>query len=344
MRNGREKEAPSVRSIASTLGLSPATVSLALNGRKPTSYVSIATRQQVWKAAAEMGYPLDRLRSRRALIDRAGIFTLSSRNSVYSASVLEICRALNEHRVQVLVHSLRSNREAYTMTADLYKRQEIDAAVFVGSRDEMPSLDINSVFVGEVPDDAKVWQVRTDNEGGGRYVGEHLWSLGHRSVAYITSTLPNSVGERRLSGFRAYFEEHGGSIPAENVLHTDIDSESALRQDVVSLLERNSQSESPVTAIFCYNDWVAGMVLKLLRYYGKRIPEEISVVGFDDGVYAELLDPPLTTIQNPFTQMGSMAAELLLQQVETPDAEPRVLVARCRLIGRQSCGPAPLTS
>jgi len=74
------------------------------------------------------------------------------------------------------------------------------------------------------------------------------------------------------------------------------------------------------------------------------VPEDISVVGFDDGIYAELLDVPLTTVHHPFDTLGSQAAELLLEQAESNDPTPRVLVTRCRLVGRQSCSPITQTN
>lgn len=331
----------SVRSIAQYLGLSPATVSLALNGRRPTSFVSPATRRQVWAAAKELGYPIDRLRSQRPLLERVALFLPTGPNPVYSQTALVLCRDLSQHRVQVITHLSRTHREAGQIAHDLHRRQEIDAAVFIGSREDLASREVPSVFVGEVPVGAGVWQVRADNEGGGRSVGEYLWSLGHRSVAVVMPARPNPAGELRLQGLETYWSEQGMTIRPENVLRIDVPTASDfdLREMVIAFLGRDRETPDPVTAVFCFNDWAAGRVLKVLRGYGIRVPEEMSVVGFDDSIYAELLDPPLTTVSNPFDMLGAMAAELLLEQAENTDAPPRVLVAPCRLIGRQSCAP-----
>lgn len=329
----------SVRLIAKRLGLSAATVSLALNGRRPTGFVSASTRKQVWMAAEEMGYSLDRLRARRPLLERTAVFMKVGPNPVYSETVLHLCRALTQRNVQVLTHLMRSDQEIYAAARELFRRHEIDAAVFIGSRQEMPSLDLPCVFIGEVPTGIPVWQVRADNEGGGRSVGEYLWSLGHRSVATILPDQGFLAGERRLQGLRAYWKEQGRDLSTRKILRVDITAEAPLRALVTEFLQQDRQTAEPATAFFCFNDWVAGMLLKVLRSLGVRVPEEMSVVGFDDSIYAGLLDPPLTTVHNPFNELGSLGAELLLEQVEAPDAQPRVLVAHCSLIVRQSCMP-----
>ncbi|MCW3062632.1 MAG: LacI family transcriptional regulator [Capsulimonas sp.] len=331
----------SVRSIAQHLGLSPATVSLVLNGRRPTSFVSVATRKQVWAAAKELGYPMERLRSTRPLLERVSVFVHAGPNPVYSETVLEICRVLNTHQVQVFIRTVRSDQEATTAAREMYARQEIDAAIFVGSRQEITPLDAPSVFVGEVPPDAHVWQVRADNEGGGRSVGEYLWSLGHRSIGAIVPGRVNLAGERRLAGLRACWEEHGKVIPEDNVLRCDPNetSDATLDGKFSEFLIRNRSSDHPVTAFFCFNDWVAGSALKILRGQGVKVPEEISVVGFDDSIYTELLDPPLTTVHNSFDALGAAGANLLLEMAGNPTTEPRVVVVPCRLVCRQSCLP-----
>jgi len=336
----QETEKISVRSIAQHLGLSPATVSLALNGRRPTSFVSPETCRQVWAAAKELGYPLDRLRSQRPLLNRVAVFLPTGPNPVFSESALMLCRDLGLRRVQVIVNLSRTHREAGIAAQDLYRRQEIDAAVFIGSRDEIVPGEVPSVFIGEVPDNASVWQVRADNEGGGRSVAEYLWAHGHRSIAAVMPASANLVGARRMAGLTTYWEEQGAQISADRVLRIDVvtASEADLRELIVEFLTKDQATSSPATAMFCYNDWVAGKVLKVLRSHGISVPEQMSVVGFDDSIYAELFDPPLTTVHTSFDTLGSLAAELVLEQAEDLNATPRVVVAPCRLIGRQSCG------
>ena len=338
----KREQKTSVRSIAQHLGLSPATVSLALNGRRPTGFVSAATRKQVWEAAEQMGYPLERLRSTRPLLDRVGVFMAAGPNPVYSETVLELCRALNLQRIQALTYLVWSQREAYTMTRELHRKNEIDAAVFIGSRDEVITLDFPTVFVGEVPPGEHIWQVRIDNEGAGRRVGEHLWSLGHRSIAMLLPDRMNMAGELRLQGLQSYWAGQSEGSAASHVPQMEpvMNSDDAFRKVIAESLESQSQSTAPVTALYCFNDWMAGKTLKILREMKIGVPEQMSVVGFDDSIYAELLDPPLTTMHTPFDRLGSLAAELLLEQGRKPAAEPRTVVAPCWLVERLSSAKA----
>ena len=329
----------SVRIIAQHLNLSAATVSLALNGRKPTGFVSLATRKQVLDAAKELGYPLERLRARRPILERVAAFMHAGPNPLYSETVLHLCQTLNQNRVQVLTHLTRTEREANIIAWNLYQRQEIDGAVFVGSRTEMPHSEIPSVFIGEVPSEAHVWQVRIDNEGAARRVGEYLWAMGHRSVALLAPARTNLAWERRLLGIRSCWAEQGKDLPESRILRVEGETnlETTLRDALAQFLAADRQTGDPATAFFCFNDWFAGTALKVLRGLGVRVPQDISVVGFDDGIYAELLDPPLTTVHHPFDALGRLAADLMLEQAETPGGESRVIVTHCRLVGRQSC-------
>jgi len=337
----QSKEKISVRSIAKHLGLSPATVSLALNGSRPTSFVSQATRKQVWDAAKEMGYPMDRLRSTRTPLERVAVIMPGGPNPVYSETALAVCHTLNRNRVQVLTHVTLSDSEANNAIKELLRRQEIDAAVFIGSRTILPDVSIPTVFVGEVPEDSNVWQVRPDNEGGGRSVGEYLWSLGHRSIAVMLNKRFSLAADRRLQGLRAYWEEQGESFQDRWVVHVDpiTSSQSEFRDSVTRFITEDRKSPNPVTAIFCFNDWGAAFLLKELRGQGIRVPEDMSVIGFDDSIYAELLDPPLTTVKHPFATLGELSAQMLLEQADKPSDAPRSVVARCQLIIRKSCAP-----
>lgn len=342
-RDHTDEPKTSVRIIAQHLNLSAATVSLALNGRKPTGYVSLATRKQVLDAAKELGYPLERLRARRPVLERVAAFMHAGPNPLYSETVLHLCRTLNQNRVQVLTYLTRTEQEANKIAWDLYQRQEIDGAVFVGSRTEMPHSEIPSVFIGEVPSEAHVWQVRIDNEGAARRAGEYLWALGHRSVALLAPARANLAWERRLLGIRAFWAEKGQNLSESRILRVEgeMNLETTLRDEFTRFLAADRQMGDPATALFCFNDWFAGTALKVLRGLGVRVPQDISVVGFDDSLYAELLDPPLTTVHNPFDILGSLAADLMLEQAEAPGAEARTSVTRCRLIGRQSTAPPP---
>jgi LacI family transcriptional regulator len=343
----KEKDT-TIRALAGRLNISPSTVSLALNGRRPTGFVSASTRQQVWRAAEEMGYPMEKLRSRRPLLERVGIFA-RTHNTVYAESLLELCRVLNNRGVEVVIHAVETEFESVAAAKELIHKREVDGAVFVGSRRShsdvlSPDLleSLPSVYIGEVHDGANVWQVRPDNEGGGRAIAEHLWSQGHRNIAVFSSVNDQFVSRRRQQGIYSVWERSGMPLTEENTLLVDSFSWNGVEETITRFVGKNRalSKEERITAIFCYNDWNAGQVLRILKRQGVRVPEDISLVGFDNAEYTLLLDPQLTTVEQPFSAIGTMAADLLLEQMEVrlkgEDTSARVVVAPCKLIVRES--------
>ena len=316
-----------VRDIAARLNLSIATVSSALTGRRPAGFVTERTRRQVWEAAREMGYPLERLRTRRPLLERVAVFTRANPYSVFQNLTLELCRLLGQREHHILLHAVSDDRQACEIARDLYHRQEVDAALFVGSRDEPEAAEVGDlprVFIGEVPEAAGQWQVSVDSEDGGRAAGEPLWDLGHRRVGFLGSRTNPLASEKRLRGLMSVWEQRGATFDADWVAYVDYPSEEAVARNLPDFPARFSGGEAPLTALFCYNDYLAGSVLKILRREGVTVPGAVSVVGFDDAVYASLLDPPLTTVVHPFAHLAVEAADLLLLRLRSPDLPPQV--------------------
>jgi DNA-binding LacI/PurR family transcriptional regulator len=334
------KQRVTIRLIARRLGLSPATVSTALTGRRNGIFVSPGTREKVRHVAQSMGYALDRLRRRPPTLQRIALLC-PPRSDFISAIVPELCQLLTQQDYRVLVHSDRDRRRASKVAQELHRRYEIDGIIYVGSRnspDEM-AADLPGVVLGEVPDNVNAWRVCVDNEGGGQLAGEHLWSLGHRRagmVAWEGNRLPS---EKRLRGLRSVWERNGATLPAEGVIRIGEDSEEEVYTKLAQVFHKPAKRRLPLTALFCYNDRLAGMTIKALRRLGLRVPEDVSVVGFDDAVYAELLDPPLTTVQQPVLQLGTLATQLLQERLNAPAHPPKSLALAGRLVVRQSTAP-----
>ncbi|MFA0759521.1 MAG: hypothetical protein KEFWMYNX_002130 [Candidatus Fervidibacter sp.] len=337
------KQRVTIRDIAQRLGVSPATVSTALTGRRNGVFVSEETKRRVWEVAQELGYPMERLRARGPQLQRVALFCPPRPDSLLiSGTVLELSRLLSQQGFRVLVHMSHDRKQACSVAQQLYRRQEADGVIFVGSRnhpDELAIGEVPCVVVGEVPEGVSVWRVGVDNEGGGRLVGEHLWALGHRRVGMVFSEVNPLPSTKRLRGLQQVWQERGEKFPDEWVLRLSSDSESELMEKLPSFIQPK-RGKLAFTALFCYNDRLAGMAIKCLRRMGLHVPEDVSVVGFDDAPYAELLDPPLTTVQQPFDQLGALAAQLLGERLSAPPEPPKVLVLPCRLVIRASTASA----
>ena len=162
-----------------------------------------------------------------------------------------------------------------------------------------------------------VSSVTSDNHRGGYLLGEHLLGLGHRRIGFVTRRLEkHETVRRRVDGLRDAICDAG--LPFDRSLIAEMTiqpSQRYWRDEIERATRELTDRPEPPTAIFCCNDGVAADVYRILKAMGKRIPEDISVVGFDDDPIAAVLDPPLTTIRQDVAGLGRAAMELLLEQI-----------------------------
>jgi LacI family transcriptional regulator len=178
--------------------------------------------------------------------------------------------------------------------------------------------------------------VDIDNEEGARLVLDHLLKLGHRRIAHITGNMnmPSAQGRRRV--FEAMMAEPGITVRPEYIIPGRYNGETAAGA-VASLLAL----DEPPTAIFAGNDTIAVAAINALRERNISIPNDISIVGFDDMPISRLLTPPLTTVQQPLIQIGRCATRLLIDQVEGREVEPIERLIAPELVVRGTTGRPP---
>lgn len=327
-----------IRDIARHTGLSATTVSLVLNGGAGTASISPATREQVLAASRKLGYDLARLRGRRRRLRSVTIFCPEDRSPndpIHYHLVLTLSRVLLQHDCQAILEPF-CGPDARIATERLRDR-DADAAIVLACLqllDSMSSWECPAVYIGDVPEGVNVPRVHVDNALGGRLAGEHLWALGHRHLGVVQMPY-GTCAEKRLEALRAVWAGHGEEL-ADNVV---VSVESADHRLVAPAVRRLMTSDPVPTALFCNSDWLASVVLRVLREMGLRVPEDVSVVGFDDAHYAQLLSPPLTTVRQPFPELGALAVELLLEQAASDQPTPGAYVLPCDLVKRESTAP-----
>jgi DNA-binding LacI/PurR family transcriptional regulator len=173
------------------------------------------------------------------------------------------------------------------------------------------------------------WSVGMDHEAGARLATQHLIELGHRTIAHVAGPRDWYQAEARDRGWRAAMAAAG--LPADRHSYGDWSPASGYRQG------RRLAADPRVSAVFAANDQMSIGVLRAMAEAGRRVPEDVSVVGFDDIPESEFLTPPLTTIRQDFTVLGQAALRLLVGAM-SKDFPPEAQIVPPKLVQRKSTG------
>jgi LacI family transcriptional regulator len=331
----------SIRQVAAEAGVSMSTVSNVLNN---PHVVSGHTRRRVEEAMATVGYvPNSAARQLRGAPSMtAGCLVLDTANPFFAAVARGIEDRLAEESCMLVVCStdVRAEREKryLHMLEQLGVRgillapvsSDLDAAVEVGRR------GTPVVLVDHPRGGLATCAAAVDNVRGGELAAEHLLGLGHRRIAVLTSTSAVRSLADRAHGFRRAIVAAGLEPDTALIavpLTPPVDVETAERAVAHAL----AASPRP-TAVVCFNDMTAVGAMGGLRAAGVNVPGQMSVLGYDDLVFAAQLAPALTTIRQPTYDLGRAAAELLLAE-GTPGHRHREVLFTPELVVRQSTAP-----
>ena len=232
-------------------------------------------------------------------------------------------------------------------TQALWQDSEVDGIIYIGTHELEYSMEAPSVVIGQTMQDGVFSQVSVDNTGAGRKVGEYFWSLGHQQVGTVLPHPAGNSGRRRLEGLRSLWQERGGHWNPAHEVSVSMASQPFItaRQSVAdmrALLEPLYRDGAGPTALFAFNDEIAVLVIRALEDLGKQVPVDVSIVGFDDaGLLAAHYRPSLSTVRMPAEVLGSLAVQVLRDQIADPQGKPRILRLPAELIVRESSGPPP---
>jgi LacI family transcriptional regulator len=189
------------------------------------------------------------------------------------------------------------------------------------------------VVVGRRPNDWHTTSVDVDNSGGARVAVRHLLRLGRQRIATITGPQNMIAGVDRLAGYLTALREHGCSVQQDLIVDGGF-SEYRGYLAMQQLLLHNPD------AVFVASDAMAIGALRAACDAGRRVPDDLALVSFDDTPLAARADPPLTAIRQPARQLGQLAVEILLETIENPNPAPQRIVLPTELVVRVSCGGA----
>ncbi|MEM3553657.1 MAG: LacI family DNA-binding transcriptional regulator [Candidatus Bathyarchaeia archaeon] len=323
-----------IHDIARLIGVSPSTVSRALSGK---GRVSETTRERIQKLAKELGYQPNALA--RALATRS-TFAIAvviherhlplDERSFYGVILETIESEVTQHGYHVVFATLRN----HTLPRCIQEGR-VDGVVFLGT-------DIQPEFVKQVKEKAQVVlvdyhlpgvvSVVGDNVEGGKIATQHLLEHGHTRIAFVAETLADPSFRERCEGYRYAFKEHGLPIRKSWVIEGGRRPDS----DRIAMEKFLKLSRLP-TAIFAANDFMAVGAMHALTQAGFKVPEDVAIVGFDDGALATVVQPPLTTVRVPRMEMGRVAAKNLLDLLRGVNV-PMLSLLPTTLTIRASCG------
>jgi LacI family transcriptional regulator len=342
-KTGRPGRRATIREIADLAGVSIATVSRVVNG---SGYVSEKTRIAVESVIREHRYTANR--SARALsAGRTGLVgvTLPRIHPAYFSEITAgIAEALYELDMRIVLAPTLHEHDREVDLLERLMHGTTDGGLLVlpeESGSELRTLMTYGYrFVVVDPRrriDERVATVSAAHSSGADQATRHLLELGHRHIAAITGPPDMMATEERLRGYRAALAAAG--VPADPSLVVESDWEvDGGRQAGAALLEL----PDPPTAIFAFNDPLAIGAMQSVVARGLRVPQDVSVVGFDDTVEAEFVTPRLTTVRQPLAEMGRMGVSLLMRLLENRSFEALHVELATQLIVRASTGPAPV--
>ncbi|WP_435103618.1 LacI family DNA-binding transcriptional regulator [Arhodomonas sp. AD133] len=304
-----------IADVARRAGVSTATVSRAL---KQPDRVSEATRERVQAAIDAVDYVPNSL-GRNLRTQRTGTVVLVVRD-IGNPFYLEIFRgveaAARERGLSVLMGHTENDAERERWYFDMVRERRADGLILMtgklppGFRVTARSTRVPIVVALEYLEDVRLPTVRIDNVAAAREATAYLAGLGHRRIAHVSGPTPELMSRDRLDGYRAGLADAGLAGDEALIVRGDY-SMAAGREATARLLAL----EPPPTAVFCANDEMAMGVIAAAREAGVEVPAGLSVVGFDDIVFARNFSPPLTTVAQPRQEIGQRALELLAAQL-----------------------------
>jgi DNA-binding LacI/PurR family transcriptional regulator len=328
---------PTLDEVARLARVSRATVSRVLNS---SAQVTPATRRSVEEAIARLGYVPNR--AARSLVtrrtDTIALVVSEPESRVFSEPFFSaifqgISNAISDTELQLLMLLAHSEREHSKV--ERYVRQgHVDGVILMSLHgdDRLPrslhDAAIPTVLVGRPSGSTPLPYVDADNKGGARAATDYLLSMGRRKIATITGRMDMTVAIDRFNGYSEALAESGHPL-----LVADGDfSASGGERAMTTLLVQHPGLD----AVFAASDPMAFGALRALRAAGRRVPDEVAVIGFDDVAAAASSAPPLTTMRQPFDEMAEALSDLLLSQIAGNERRDEHVTCPTKLIPRDS--------
>lgn len=324
-----------MKDIARLAKVSTSTVSHVINGSR---FVSDEIREKVMRVVAELNYtPSAVARSLKVKeTNTIGLLVTATNNPFFAEVMAGVEQYCQQHHYNLIIATTGGDAKRLQQNLQTLLHKQVDGLLLMcgDSRfnaDEQLAISVPLVVMDWWFTELNADKILENSELGGYLATKALIEAGHREIGIITGNLKKSVAVNRLKGYEKALLE--ADIPPNPnwIIESHFDFEGG----IAGMQKLLAASHRP-TAVFCCSDTIAVGAYQVLQQQGLRVPQDMSVIGYDDIELARYLSPALSTISQPKAELGKLAVETLLQRIKNPDENYRTLVLEPKLIHRGS--------
>ncbi|MCD5322132.1 MULTISPECIES: LacI family DNA-binding transcriptional regulator [Pontibacillus] len=321
--------------VAKRAGLSKSTVSRVINDYP---HVSIKKKEKVFEAMKELGYvPNSSARSlRNKKTKMIAVLVPRIMNPFFGqlAESMEIQAA--KHGYQLLICQTMYSTETELKHLELLKMRQVDGMILTSLENDWDVVKEYlsygpMILCNEFEEEATIPTVKFDQVHGGYVATKHLIRQGHKKIAYCTGGQKSNVGQHRRRGFDLAFEEFNLNFDERYGFYDAFSIEDGIR-----IFKHIHQMPDPPTAVFTGSDEVAAGIITGAKEYGVKVPESLAVIGFDNQVITKVMDPKISTVEQPIPFLAKRAVEVMLDRIHHKGKEKEVYEYPLELIIRES--------
>lgn len=325
-----------MKDIARIAGVSTSTVSHAING---TRFVSDEIKAKIMAVVNELNYQPSAvargLKSKHT--GTLGMLVTTSDNPFFAEMLACVESACSERGYNLMLCNTKGDPKRLERSLAMFVQKRVDGLLLMCTEPQniaLPSLPLPVVVIDWWAEPIPADTVYEDSYLGGRLAAQALTAAGHRKVAIICGDLEKHLARQRLQGFLDYLGEAGIFVPKMWIRHSHFNFEGGVSamQALLALPERP-------TAIFACSDTIAVGAYQVAQQAGLAIPQDLSIIGYDDIQLARFLFPPLSTIHQPKQALANLAVTALLKRIQTPDDPIQTLTVAPHFVARGSIAP-----
>lgn len=327
-----------IKDVAEKAGVSVTTVSRVLNGGK---YVKDELKEKVQNAIDELEYTPSYI-ARSLVLKKTnliGVIVPNITSSINSVMLSKIEETASENNYNILVCNMAECLDKQFKYLNVFKQMRVDGIIITNeklddrTRRLLKSINIPIVFASVDPINQKYTSIIVDNQQAAYDAVQYLIELEHEKIAFIGGDMRDiTSGVDRYKGFKRGMNENNLQIYDSFVKFGDYTLNSGYR-----LMKEILEIDLIPTAVFAASDDMAVGAINCILDNGLKVPDDISVIGFDGTQVREIVRPQLTSMEQPINKIGTMAVDILIQRIDNKEIEPREIILKHKLDKRKSC-------